>query len=68
MGAFILILVVVVIIIAVSVSKGSGQSNHNSNSTSTPPRTIRCPNCGSPATVKGSQWECGYCGDFGNLK
>ena len=67
MGAIILILVVV-IIIAVSVSKRSGQDNHDSNSTGTPPRTIRCPNCGSPATVKGSQWECGYCGDFGNLK
>ena len=30
--------------------------------------TIRCPNCGSPATVTGSRWECGWCGNFGSLR
>ena len=30
--------------------------------------TIRCPNCGSPATVTGIQWQCGWCGNYGSLK
>ena len=30
--------------------------------------TMRCPWCGSPATVRpNGQWECGWCGDFGNI-
>lgn len=29
--------------------------------------TIRCPHCGSPVMVRGSLWECGYCGDFGSI-
>lgn len=29
--------------------------------------TIRCPRCGSPVTVRGSRWECGWCGDFGDF-
>lgn len=29
--------------------------------------TIRCPHCGSPVKVRGSRWECGWCGDFGAL-
>ena len=29
--------------------------------------TIRCPHCGSPVRIRGSRWECGYCGDFGNI-
>ena len=29
--------------------------------------TIRCPHCGSPAMVRGRQWECGWCGDYGWL-
>lgn len=28
---------------------------------------IRCPHCGSPAMVRGRQWECGWCGDSGWL-
>lgn len=28
---------------------------------------IRCPHCGSPVMVRGSRWECGYCGDFGSI-
>lgn len=30
--------------------------------------TFRCPNCGSPATVTGIQWQCGWCGNYGSLK
>ena len=29
-------------------------------------RTMRCPNCGSPANVRGTRWECPYCGDSGS--
>lgn len=29
--------------------------------------TIRCPHCGSPVRIRGSRWECGYCGDFGRM-
>ena len=29
--------------------------------------TIRCPHCGSPVMVRGTRWECGYCGDFGEI-
>lgn len=28
---------------------------------------IRCPHCGSPAMVRGRQWECSWCGDSGWL-
>ena len=28
---------------------------------------IRCPHCGSPVTVRGRWWECGWCGDCGQL-
>lgn len=28
---------------------------------------ICCPHCGSPVWVRGSRWECGWCGDFGAL-
>ena len=27
--------------------------------------TIRCPHCGSPVMIRGSRWECGWCGDSG---
>ena len=29
--------------------------------------TIRCPHCGSPVRIRGSRWECGWCGDFGSI-
>jgi len=29
--------------------------------------TIRCPHCGSPVMVRGNRWECGWCGDFGDI-
>ena len=28
---------------------------------------ICCPHCGSPARIRGSRWECGWCGDFGGI-
>ena len=29
---------------------------------------MRCPWCGSPVMIRGSSWECGWCGDSGRLK
>ena len=29
---------------------------------------MRCPWCGSPVMIRGSSWECGWCGDSGILK
>lgn len=29
--------------------------------------TVRCPHCGSPVTLYENSWECGWCGDFGNI-
>ena len=29
---------------------------------------MRCPCCGSPVMIRGSSWECGWCGDFGSLQ
>ena len=29
---------------------------------------MRCPGCGSPVMIRGSSWECGWCGDFGSLQ
>ena len=30
-------------------------------------RTVSCPHCGSPALLDGRRWECGWCGDFGDI-
>ena len=27
----------------------------------------KCPNCGSPVTIRGTHWECSYCGNSGVL-
>ena len=27
-----------------------------------------CPHCGSPVMIRGSYWECGWCGDCGMLQ
>ena len=29
---------------------------------------MRCPWCGSPVMIRGSSWECGWCGDFESLQ
>lgn len=31
-------------------------------------RNMNCPWCGSPVMIRGSSWECGWCGDFGSLQ
>lgn len=33
----------------------------------TPMTNIRCPHCGSPVRLRGTRWECTWCGDFGSL-
>lgn len=27
----------------------------------------RCPHCGSPVTMRENRWECGWCGDHGDV-
>ena len=29
---------------------------------------MRCPYCGSPVMIRGSSWECGWCGDYGSFR
>ena len=45
-----------------------GKKAGKGESTSHAPHTItiRCPNCGSPADLRGDHWECPYCGDSGS--
>lgn len=62
MLAFIVFGVIISIVIMVRVGM---RNNNSTNQSKTTPRTIRCPNCGSQATVKGDHWECGWCGDYG---
>ena len=65
MLAFIILGIIILIVIAAH----AGTRNTNSTGHNTPAaKTIRCPNCGSPATVKGDHWECGWCGDYGSLR
>ena len=28
---------------------------------------LKCPNCGSPVTIRDTHWECTYCGNSGVL-
>lgn len=65
MLAFIVFGVIISIVIMVRVGM---RNNNSTNQSKTIPRTIRCPNCGSQATVKGDHWECGWCGDYGTLR
>lgn len=70
MGAIILIVVIGLVVAIVAAMRHSG-GNSTPPSDDTPkerPRTMRCPYCGSPATIKGNRWECGYCGDSGFLR
>ena len=62
-----IIILGIVILLVIVASVGSRNSN-TSNHSRTTGKTIRCPNCGSPATVKGDHWECGWCGDYGSLR
>ena len=64
-----LALIILGIMIGLAVIVLIGTRNANSTRQSKQaPKTIPCPNCGSPATVKGDQWECGWCGDYGTLR
>ena len=58
-----LILFAAVAAAAVAIGK-SARKNSRPNGESGK-RTRRCPGCGSPAVVRGSSWECPYCGDSG---
>ena len=64
LAILILGIVAVLVIIARVGSRNSNASNHSITTS----KTIRCPNCGSQATVKGDHWECGRCGDYGSLR
>jgi len=60
---------VLVFISAASKSNGNSNTKTDGNSTrSNETRTIRCPNCGSPAEARGNEWECGWCGDCGKFR
>ena len=64
-----LALIILAIIILIVIVAHAGAGNTNSENHNTPAaKTIRCPNCGSQAMVKGDQWECGWCGDYGPLR
>ena len=64
---FALMILGIIILLVIVVLVGTRNSNSTSQS-KTAPRTIRCPNCGSQAAVKGDHWECGWCGDYGSLR
>ena len=64
----IFVLIVVGILIAVQICKSDETSQNNMDSEAEQEEeTFTCPTCGSPATIRGSQWECGYCGDTGTI-
>lgn len=55
----------VLILMVVSVLRGGSSSGGNSGP---PPRSApRCPHCGGSVTIRGQRWECGWCGDCGDL-
>ena len=66
-----IIVAVIVILIIARLFKANEQQGSPKQNDDTIPKTsttIRCPNCGSPAKINGNQWECGWCGDYGNLR
>ena len=63
---FALIILAIIILIVIAARAGAGNTNSEKHNTPAA-RTIRCPNCGSQAMVKGDEWECGWCGDHGLL-
>ena len=64
---FVFIILGIILLIVIIVRVGT-RNNHSSDQYKTTRRTIRCPNCGSQATVKGDHWECGWCGDYRPLR
>ena len=58
---FVLFIVVIVLLVAGGI--------HAAKKPRAPIRGyVRCPTCGAKAAVRGSTWECEYCGDFGTVK
>ena len=61
------------ILILLVVGEAKGGTRSGSGKTPGPGRRTpqarapRCPHCGSPVTVRGSRWECGRCGNFGQI-
>jgi len=70
MAVFIIAVIIVFVLAMCLFNAGERRDSSRESSNATPEArtTIRCPNCGSPATVKGKQWECGYCGDCGYFR
>lgn len=66
----IIVAVIVILIIArlFKANKQQGSPKQNDDTIPKTSTTIRCPNCGSPAKINGNQWECDWCGDYGNLR
>lgn len=48
------------------IGKNTTNTSKKSTVKSTVPRK-RCPNCGSPVTIRGTHWECTYCGNSGKM-
>ena len=42
--------------------------NYFKNESKSSSGTVRCPNCGARASVHGSTWQCGWCGDCGTVR
>ncbi|MCQ2431267.1 MAG: hypothetical protein MJ175_01550 [Clostridia bacterium] len=68
----ILLIAVPVLIGLAAAVMGNSSAGHGTTDKAVSParrvKTMKCPNCGSPARVNGKSWECGWCGDFGKLR
>lgn len=53
---------VVVLTVFGEMFRNSGDSDHQNRGASR-----RCPHCGSPVILRGNHWECGWCGDHGDV-
>jgi len=66
-GGLVVILVIIVVIVLCVTKKSDTSVQPSPNHTArVPVCPSRCPNCGSAVRQRGNQWECGWCGDFGN--
>lgn len=54
----------VIFVLALTVINGLSQDSHSDYRNK---KQKCCPHCGSPVTIKGNRWECGWCGDHGDL-
>ena len=62
---FIILGIIILFAVLIAFCSRNAKDIENSNSIT---KAIRCPNCGSPAKVTGTHWECTWCGDYGTLK